>query len=92
MELTAGTSLTLVAIRPCDDPNGSCGYWQGIASAFAFRIESEPFAGEILELWGSLQEPPPSARLLDPGATVSFRERVQGRLVARLSATDASGS
>jgi hypothetical protein len=78
--LAAGTAVSLVAIAPCDDPNGSCGYWQGQESAHAFRVEGGAHEGSVVAVWGWLQEPPTGLRCLEPDALVSFRDRVEGRL------------
>jgi hypothetical protein len=80
--LDLGTTLSLVAIWPCDDPNGLCGYWQGMESAHAFRVEDGPLAGQVVEVWGRQQDPPAGVTLLEPGAMISFTERVGFGLVS----------
>jgi hypothetical protein len=72
--LLLGTPLTLVSIHPCDDSSGMCGYWQGLQSAHAFRVDGGPFVGYVVEVWGWEQQPPPDIRLLEPGALISFAE------------------
>lgn len=74
--LEAGVELSLVAIWPCDDINGACGYWQGMQSAYAFRVGSGEQAGSIVESWGWQGGPPEGIEPVDVKAMVA----VTGRL------------
>ena len=74
--LPVGTPLVLVAFSPCKDPSGMCGFWQGLQSAHAFRVEYGPFVGYVVEVWNWEHEPPADIRLLEPGASISFGDRL----------------
>jgi hypothetical protein len=80
--LPAGTRLSLVAISPARDRNQGCGDMLATWSAHAFRVETGPWQGHVVE-WRSERNAPPSvARIqpLEPATPVSFAERVEGRL------------